>query len=231
MPSATITLNYTITGQPGNLYVNPSGSGAKAIRPVLDCVELLTVPVSGFKYKAHFRYENKNTTNVYIPVGINNLLSGKGKFLNTNQPQLFLVGGGTFDVLFDGLKLSWVVTSIDCGKKTAIASDASSSSSRCSGKQTSALSAEIIPEDPSIELIPVVYPVPAIDKVTIESDFITENSRVTLLDLRGSSYPVTKLAQYERHLELDIKNMPAGYFIVVVYNDNQMRQFRILKTK
>ncbi len=231
MPSATIILNYIITPQSGNLYVNPSGSGAKAIRPVLDCIELLTVPVSGFSYVAHFRYENKNSTNVYIPIGINNQISGKGKFSNVNQPALFLSGGGTFDVLFDGLKISWLVTSIESGRKTSIASDASSSSSRCSSKQTFAIASEIVPEDPSIELVPVVYPVPAIEKVTIESDFITETSRVTLMDLRGSSYPVKKLAQYERHLELDIKNLPAGYFIVVVYNNNQMRQFRILKTK
>jgi hypothetical protein len=194
-------------------------------------VELLAVPISGFKYKAHFRYENRNTTGVYIPVGTNNQITGKGKFSIANQPVLFLPGGGKFEVLFDGLKISWLVTSIESGKKTSIGSYASSTSGKCSAKEISAISSEIIPDDPEIELIPVVYPLPAIEKVTIESGFIDETSMISLMDMKGSTFPVIKTAQYKNHLELDISNLPAGYFFIVVKNENQMKQFRILKTK
>lgn len=230
IPSASAQ-NYEITTIPGHLYVNPSGSGAKAIRPVLLCIDIYATPVGGYSYVAHFKYENKNSTDVYIPVGPNNQISGKGKFNPSGQPTLFLSGGGTFDVPFDGLRIVWQVTSLESGRKTSVASEASSSSSRCSNKNASVNPAEILSEDQEIELIPSVYPNPASQRVTIRMNSLSKTLRITVMDLRGSYYPVSKKSQSDNELELDIAILPPGLYVITVYSETQTNQFRVIKTE
>ncbi|MBK9318446.1 MAG: hypothetical protein IPM91_06225 [Bacteroidetes bacterium] len=76
--SFTRMSNYTITYQTGLLYINPKGSGAKKIRPYLDCVDTLINHPSGYPYVAKFSYQNLNTTPVYIPIGSDNNISPSG---------------------------------------------------------------------------------------------------------------------------------------------------------
>jgi hypothetical protein len=216
------TANYMIQGLAGTLYVNPPASISKAIRPMLVCIEALNPPVSGYTYTAHFRYENPNSTSVYIPVGPNNKITGKGLFNTAAQPSLFLPGGGDFYVPFDGQKITWEVISLESGRKAAAASVASSASARCLAKSG------IIPE--TIEFIQgILYPNPATEKVTLEVSNMSENSVITLTDIRGISYSVSKLFRNDNLLDLDIRSLPPGMYIISITDDLRNRQFRLVK--
>ena len=70
--------NYNIMYLPGTLYVNDDNG--KNVNPKLDCVELLTNDPSGFKYAAHFSYQNPNATVVYVPLGTNNKITTTGNY-------------------------------------------------------------------------------------------------------------------------------------------------------
>jgi hypothetical protein len=121
--------NYEITYLAGILQVNPNPKSAKAIRPILHCVE----EVKGnpnFKFKARFEYENDNAFEIIIPVGPDNKIECDRNY-SGQLPTTFLPGGGSFEILFNGDKLRWIVTSYDKGKKTSIAATASSTSNRC----------------------------------------------------------------------------------------------------
>jgi hypothetical protein len=239
IPVATAD-NYNVSLVAGSLYVNPSGSGAKAIRPILTCIE--QVSANGYTYIAHFKYENKNSTDIYIPIGPDNSITGKGSFSTVNQPQLFKAGGGAFDVPFDGQKIVWQVTSIESGRKASAASEASSTSSKCPGKTSKALTSLdtdlVLSDDKALDAefvseMPVVnssvYPNPVTDKVTIEFNGLTEKSRITIMDLSGRSYPVKKLTQYNNHLELDLGSLSPGIYIVIISDDLFTHQFRVIK--
>ena len=74
-----------------------------------------------------FPYENPNLTTVYVPIGSDNNIIALGSYSGV-QPQIFLPSGGKFDVYFDGQKLTWLLITYNGNQKTAIASDASSTS-------------------------------------------------------------------------------------------------------
>ena len=84
-------------------------------------------------------------------------------------------------------------------------------------------------DEKQIEVNPVVYPNPVTDKINIEMSDLTETSRISVMDLSGRFYQVTKLSQYNNHLELDLKSLPPGIYILRVYDDTYSRQFRIIK--
>jgi hypothetical protein len=124
--------DYTITYQNGTLYVDPKGNGAKNIKPVLDCVEqLLPNDPSGFSYRAHFHYENPNSTTLFIPIGPNNKITTSGPY-SGNPPEIFYPGTGPYLVYFNGQKLNWTVISYNGNQSTSQASEASSTSNKCS---------------------------------------------------------------------------------------------------
>jgi hypothetical protein len=54
--------NYTVSYLNGTLYVNPKGSGAKNVKPSLDCVDTVVNNANGFTYVAHFSWYNPNAT-------------------------------------------------------------------------------------------------------------------------------------------------------------------------
>ena len=83
----------------------------------------------------------------------------------------------------------------------------------------------------TVNIDPVVYPNPATEKVTIEMSELSATSHVAIMDLSGRQFSVTKIAQYDHHLELDLSKLPAGIYIVSVYGDTYHRQFRVIRTK
>ena len=121
--------NYEIAYLTGTLYVNPSTNLAKAIRPILRCVEEVKNNPN-YTFRARFEYQNDNSTPIFIAIGPENNIIATGPYSGT-QPELFQPGGGSFEILFNGAKLTWTVISDDKGKKTSIASEASSTSTRC----------------------------------------------------------------------------------------------------
>ena len=94
--------------------------------------ELLVPDSNGYTFIANFSYENNNATDMYIPIGEDNVLSGVGPFDGSNQPVVFQSGGGSWTAAFNGEKLTWTVASFKHnGHKTSVASNASSTSNKC----------------------------------------------------------------------------------------------------
>lgn len=133
--SATVefleAVNYAVSIVQGKLYVNPSGPSARAVKPILVCVEEVTGDASGYAYRANFAYKNDNATAVYVAHGDNNKLVGETGAFSGSTPVIFNPGIATFQIPFNGTRFYWSLTSIEAGKRTSIASEASSNSGRC----------------------------------------------------------------------------------------------------
>jgi len=220
--------NYTITAVPGTLYVNPSGTGCYAVRPILRCIEARKN--SEYAYVAHFEYQNKNATDVYVPLGENNMLVAEGEFMALDQPVLFLSGGGSFDAYFNGEKLIWRVSSLESGRKTSVASEASSSSSRCK-KGDSKKSAALTVEDelPSINLEYGAYPNPVTGKLMIRLEEESSSLMVRVLDLSGRMHSIDAVFMGSNLIELDMTHLESGLYLIKLDTGSSETIFRIMK--
>ncbi|MEA3476954.1 MAG: MBG domain-containing protein, partial [Bacteroidota bacterium] len=225
IPSATAS-NYTFIAVNGTLYVNPSGPGTKHIKTTLLCVEDIPPDSSGFTLIAHFEYENKNSSGVFIFIGEDNELIGEGSFNGINQPELFLKGGGTFDVPFDGSKLTWTVASYNHqGHKTSVASQASSSSSKCNKSD------EIEQDDEILNAITEssAYPNPVRDRVHIELKQEVSANDIFVYDVYGKLYPVQVSHSTNQSYELDFSGLISGIYIIKINMVDAIETFRIVK--
>jgi len=228
IPTGTFD-NYIPIPENGTLYVNPNKQSTKSVKPKLICVEENFDPTIDYPFVAHFQYENGNAQDIYIPIGEENILIGvEGGFMALNQPQLFKAGGGTFDVYFDGNKLIWKVTSIERTKRTAVASEASSSSARCTSKKSFSQSDDL--EDllkPSDEI--TIYPNPAFDKATIVIDGDIENAELFLVDVQGriNSIGITRLNSST--LELDLSAIKPGFYFVRVKANGYIKHAQLIR--
>ena len=122
--------NYAITYVNGVLQVNLNPKNAKAIRPILNCVE----EVKGnpnFKYKARFEYQNDNAFEIVIPIGPDNKIECERNYSGRTTRQRSYLAEVLLKSCLTGDKLRWTVTSYDKGKKTSIAASASATSNRC----------------------------------------------------------------------------------------------------
>jgi hypothetical protein len=115
--------NYNITYVSGVLTVNQNPKLLKAIKPILICIQEIKGNPN-FKFKAKFEYENDNNVEVVIPIGPDNKIESERSYSGV-QPEKFLPGGGSFEILFNGDRLKWTVTSYDRGKKVSITATAS----------------------------------------------------------------------------------------------------------
>jgi hypothetical protein len=227
IPAATAE-NYIFTPVNGQLYVNPNGPGTKQIKPRLVCVEQLAAPgPDGFLYIANYAYDNDNATDVYIPIGTDNYFSGQAAYNGANQPQLFVAGGGSFTVPFDGQKLIWTVISFkNNGQKGAVASQSSSSSARCN--KSSEAEASLIGENESGAL--KVYPNPASGKLFVdlnrEASVIKE---ITVYDIYGKKFQIAMSSLESQPLELDIAGLRAGIYLVKIRTDKATETVRFIK--
>jgi hypothetical protein len=227
--------NYEITYLDGALYVNPGANSAKAIRPILRCVE----EVKGnpnYTLRARFEYQNDNASGVFIPIGPENMIVAEGSYSGT-QPELFLAGGGSFEILFNGEKLTWTVISYDKGKKTSIGSTASSTSTRCKKGGGNSAGREIADEGEMITLSaeePLIgYPNPATESVSVTlSDASSEPSSTDIIvtDQMGRSYRLsTTWVEDKKLLTLDISSLQKGLYIIKVRFPEDIRIVKVFK--
>lgn len=225
IPSAEAE-NYIFTPVNGKLYVNPFGPGTKHIKPQLTCVEPLDVPNSfGHTYVAHFTYENDNATDVYIPIGDDNILFGEGSFDGTDQPEVLYAGGGSWSASFDGAKLTWTVSSYKHnGHKTSVASNASSSSNKCN-------KSEAWEEDEIDELSGILaYPNPVSDILRIELDEeISSAYDIYVYDVYGRLNDVDISKESNMSLEINMSGMDAGIYFVKIQSSTGMELIRVVK--
>ena len=224
--------NYAVNYSPDYLYINPKGNGARKIKPSLDCVEALTNSPSGFSYVAHFKYENANATPVYVPVGIDNNIVTTGSYGGV-PPVVFVPGGGRFDVYFSGQKLTWTVRTFDVNQKTAVASDASSTSSRCGSlyvaTRPSIVAPVLQPEQPLAKS--GVYPNPATTTLIINTPKDLQSEKgITIFDASGRIYPlkiIRRLSAYS--MELNIEGLRSGVYMIRLKENGVYKLVRIVK--
>lgn len=223
--------NYVVTYQAGTLYVDPKGANAKNIKPSLLCIEVLKNDPSGFKYKANFAYKNENPTVVYVPIGENNSLISAGSY-SGSQPELFVPGGGQFSILFDGLKLIWTVKTFSVFQKTAISTEATSTSGRCNNKLTIQTSSAISASSTELAQIKTqARPNPVKDWVTISVDkgLISEKDVVVLSTLGVAAAPNHIRKTSNRSLELDLSNLAPGMYLINAKVGNEYKLFKVVK--
>ncbi|MCO4292177.1 S8 family serine peptidase [Solitalea sp. MAHUQ-68] len=228
--------NYTITYTNGTLYVNPDCRYAKKLRIYLDCVEEVS-GTANYKYVAHFKCENPNSSSVYIEKGIDNQIMTSGQFDDSLLPQFFASGITTFDILFDGKTLYWQINTIESNKKTAIAGTASSSSARCHKTQDYASSQQGnvnswgSSNGTDLKMSLSVYPNPAKTLVTIKWENDVLNTKTCLMyDMYGQLYPV-KITQKinDSSFEIDMTGLREGLYYLRVTGNSGYKFGRIIK--
>jgi len=225
IPQATAD-NYVFTPIPGTLYVNPAGPGTKQVKPIFLCYEELTEPdSSGFMYLAHFEYENKNSTAIYIPVGPDNEITG-GAHNNIQQPEVFLPGGGSFVVPYDGNQITWQVTSNkNTGSKGAI--PANSSNTQCNKSAEAETPAEAMNEEPAGLK---VFPNPTTGKffIPINGDVI-EGKDIKVFDIFGKECQISPVQPSGLKLEVDLTGFSAGLYLVRITREDSVEVLRVIK--
>jgi len=229
-------VNYSISYVNGTLYVNPQGPGTRKLRPSLDCIVEVMNPQPGqFRYIAHFMCINDNTSTVYVPVGPDNQLSSLGgTFDGSAQPAVFKPGLTRFDVPFDGLKLTWTVKTYESNHKTSVASDASSSSAKCSisnARVMNATETTAVPDELPAAITAQVYPNPATEKLFIYSaGGLPVLNDIRLYSASGVLFTVkgVKRTGTDR-IEVDVTGLPHGFYFIRCKTADGYKTFRFVK--
>ncbi len=218
--------NYLISTGNGTLYVNPDGPGTKHIIPKLACVQMMPAG-SAYAWEAHFEYENKNNVDVFIPKGEDNLLSSIGGFDDSNQPELFLAGGGAFSIPFDGTDLTWTVASYNQkGQKTSQGQTANAGSNSCTKNAEITAAA-----DPGFDDLRL-YPNPANDHLYITLTKAFEGAgaeSVRIYDSYGRSFRVPVGHSGSGLLEMDVSGLRHGIYFVRIKSHSQHKILRFIR--
>jgi hypothetical protein len=226
--------NYSIDPKNGILYVNDDK--AKRITTALKCVEVLNPAVDGFGYRAKFTWTNSNTTDVYVPLGDKNFLTKTGATENKQPPTLFTKNTtGTFDILFDGAKLTWVLVtnSLNTNTQSTSSPEASASSTKCtvSGNANQQATNGLFTDQVIAEKYSV-YPNPVTsNRLTVTSGRPSlKSSDITIYDLQGKQYRITTTRQVSANMvELDISSLAKGVYMVRLNTGAENKVFRIVK--
>lgn len=226
--------NYEIAYLDGVLYVNPNDNLAKAIRPILRCVEEVKNNPD-FTLRARFEYQNDNATAVFIPIGPENNIVAEGSY-SGGQPELFLPGGGAFDILFNGEKLTWTVISYEKGKKTSVGSTASSTSTRCKKGGGNSAGREDIEEENLVvtEEVPLIgYPNPAKESVSIalyDASREPSTDEIVVADHIGRTYLMnTSWVEETKVLTLDFSTLQKGLYIIKIRLAEDVKILKVFK--
>lgn len=222
--------NYQVNYLPGTLYVNLAKK-AKKLRPYLDCVEQL----SPGRYIAHYYCVNDNATPLYIPIGVNNNITGPGNFDASQLPVVFLPDTTWFDVPFDGNQIIWQLTSYSTSKTASTTSDASSTSGRCSGTYSLRLSSPSNVDSLNLQKLQgsgvTVYPNPTRSKIMVD----VENEKLTrkglfLYDAGGKAQTLHISKWISDHqFEMDLSQLNSGVYFLRIKMENSFKTVRIVK--
>ena len=141
-------------------------------------------------------------------------------------------GRGSFEVPFAGQKLTWTLNSNESDKKTAIATEASSTSNRCASTSTAAPGSAGVEKDKETITTPDtrVYPNPTSGKLWVtSSQKELKKGDVELYDMQGRQYNITVMQEAPYRSVLNIAGLPAGTYIVKVRSGQEFKLFRIIK--
>jgi hypothetical protein len=140
-------------------------------------------------------------------------------------------GTTSYSVPFDGTKLTWEITTYETTKKTAVASDASTTSNRCSNVAPRGVTTETekiqVMNDRDISL----YPNPSKDKIAVISNFEKLYEKETMLfDVNGRTYAV-KISRRisDQSFELDLSSLKSGIYFLKIKTPTGYKTLRIIK--
>ena len=211
------------------MYINPYGKSAKKVTLTLKCIE--TNPSgSAFKYTAHFTYDNKNATPVYVPIGPDNKMTSSAPFTGTQTTE-FKPGYNVVDFQFNGQKLTWSVKTNDgTSQKSISEAYASSSSTKCTGRTGNAVttSAGIIEEDNTLGKTGL-YPNPATTKVVIDNVGLGAEKTLTVFDMDGRSVIVPVSRKGSQQVELDVRNLQKGIYYIRLQKEGNYQTLSFIK--
>jgi hypothetical protein len=146
-------------------------------------------------------------------------------------------GTANFDIAFDGTKLIWTVITFNGNQKTSAASNASSTSSRCSSKTLTTTATMGTASGLRLDSLNdqqgkiALYPNPATNTVTIYTNGISVSDRdIQLIDVQGRAFPaarVTKAGPYS--IQLDISNLGRGIYWVKIRTGDTFKVLQLIK--
>jgi hypothetical protein len=194
-------------------------------------VDTLMNDPTGLKYIATYGCKNDNATVIYVPEGPNNHLSGAAASTAVgNLPEYFLPGGdNTFQVKFNGQKLTWTVKTYNVYQYTATAQDASSASARCKKANSTTLVRSVSPE--STGATAVVSPNPTSGRFIIAiHKGIISGKDVHITDVTGKTYIPKIIRSSLGMLEVELPaGASGGVYFVSVKVDNEYKIFKVVK--
>ncbi len=226
IPNAT-AVNYSFVAGDGTLYVNPTGPGTQMILPYFECFQYFEQPdENGFNYLALFYYENNNPTDVYIPKGSSNALLNAERD-DTNQPEVFLSGGGSFSIPYDGELLRWLLRSNieNGGSRFRFATawwfleceEASKNNAR----------AKLNAEESVLET--VLFPNPSSGKVFIQVTGTGDTwNNLEVYDSVGKKHSIPAPHSSGMISEVDLSNLSPGLYIIRVSSNSWSRAMNVI---
>ena len=227
--------NYTFSfPDPVNLYVNPDGPGTRHVKPKLRCVDEVNPNSNqwGYRYIAYFEYENDNPEYVYVPEGPDNIMTGSAGAAwvsQTDQPELFNPGGsnGTaWEVLFNGIKITWTVSSQDHGHPSGVASYASSSSARCLKNGAVPETAELA----DIEKESTVFPNPADNTLHLVLKHPVEDAgHIAVYDIYGKAREIGLERHSGQDWQMDVSGLQTGMYFIRAKHAGGQEVLRFVK--
>jgi hypothetical protein len=226
--------NYTISTPylTGTLYVDPKDANTKNIVPSLDCVTPLVNDPDGFKYTANFSWSNPNSSTVAVSQDSSKIIGSAGAVWDVNNmpPTVFPPGTGKYKLRFNGLKISWSVTSFNGsqGHSTSSSSDASSTSTGKCPRQTTQRLSDV--QEATTVVKAGVYPNPAHNKATLYlgTDEVSLKD-IRIIDLDGRVFPVNLRNSSTQTVELDLTSLQRGMYFIRVDIKGQTKLFKIEK--
>jgi hypothetical protein len=218
--------NYTFDVETGILHVNPYGPGTRAVKPELNCVELVDFD----RYIANMEYKNDNDAAVYIPAGEDNWFEATGLEWPDGQvlPTMFMPGGGSFYVYFDGAELTWILNSLDEDHKVSNAANANSSSTKCKNTKSAFVSSAMEEEELDPDLL-MVYPNPVTDKVHLSMKDIEHYKMILILDITGKPHHMDSIEKRRDKLEIDMSQLSSGYYFIKIVMEDSMKVIQVIK--
>lgn len=211
VPTLSDPLNYSLTLESGQLYVNPV-NGSR-IRVWMECMEYY-----GAQYKVYFSYENKNDVAWYIPRGENNQIIGTEDY-ESELPEVFQPGIHVFAIVFDGSNIYWTLTSSGTNKSSRSATE-SINSEGCLLSLSDLGSGYTIAPNPTQDYVTVGFKSSNVEGATIT----VYNESGTVI------YPNYMVSSTDQTITIDLTSYQQGVYYISIQDEyNSIYTQRIYK--